>query len=225
MTTLFPHWNPATEKTGSEEADAPERARLREAKRWTAGSRTWLAVLVDVWSGSLCDGHAQCDPQPTNLAVFESRGGALVLVGQTPAVAHHGGGADAVMDTQLRRLNRETPLLAVRETTHPPDRVLSTLRLFVVEGSAVRPVFERSVGDTTRPAKGKKPAGCSATVESDEFGTPPYPLKISEHCTQTGKSSTELWRWNGTRYALHGPASDAAVADDDFTKLTDEPAE
>jgi hypothetical protein len=225
MAALFPHWTPGTERTGSDAPEAPEHARLREARRWAAGSRTLLAVLVDVWSGSLCDSHATCEPQPTDLAVFESRAGALLLIGHEPGVAHHGGGSDATLDSQSRRFSRDNPLIGVRETTRLPDHIVSTLRLYLTDEDSLRRVFERSIGDTTPPAKGRKAAGCTATVAADEFGTPPYPLKISEHCTQTGKTSTELWRWNGTQYLLHGPASDAAVADDDFTKVTDEPSE
>jgi hypothetical protein len=77
------------------------------------------------------------------------------------------------------------------------------------------------VADAIQEAHGSKPA-CEATVTMDEFGTFPYPLKVKEHCTSTGKTAAEMWRWEGGRYILHGPASDAAVSQHDLSSGLDE---
>jgi hypothetical protein len=207
----------------SDASEAPDGARLREAHRWVTGGRTYLAVLVDRWAGKLCE-MATCDPQPTDLAVLEGKGTVMTVVGRLPSVGHHGGPVTVAFDAEPRRLNLDTTMLGVREESLIDGKKEGTLRLFHVGGGELHGVFDRHVESTTPAPKGKKPPGCIATVRSDEFGTPPYAMKISEHCTSTGKTSTELWRWDGNAYRRHGPPSDAEQGDEAFRTDIDEPS-
>lgn len=218
LTALFPDGI-------TDSAAAPEGARLREARRWITDRTTLLAVLVDRWSGGLCE-TPTCDPQPTDLAVLEQKDGLLTVLGRMPSVGHHGGNANVFFDAEARRLKQDTTVIGVREEVLADSKKEATLRLFHIGSGELHGVFDRHVESSPVVKDQKrtsKPVGCFAQVHSDEFGTPPFAIKVVEHCTATGKGSTELWRWDGIGYRLHGPPSDAEQNDAEFMKQIDEP--
>jgi hypothetical protein len=216
MAALFPQWDPLTRLTGVTAADGKESARLREAMEWMDGRQTFLAVLVERWTGDACEAES-CPSQPTDLILVRVAGGRIVPAARVEGAGRHGGSQATVLDRQSRHATMDDALLGLRVTTSAGGKTLTTVRLYRLMGDDLRLVFERGVESTAHAGRSRKASGCTALVAADEFGTPPFPIKVTEHCTQTGKTSTELWRWAGSVYKLHGPASDAAVVDDDFT--------
>lgn len=213
MTLLYPKWEPSTQLTGSIVDGALQRARLRDAKLWESDGHRGVAVLVQTWTGDACRA-ATCPAEPADLAVIESAGGKLTLVAVLRGALKLAENQKASIDAPGVRVDRAATLVGVRDETESGARSLTKLRLFRLEGATLRSVFERTVREA-RVTQKALDAGCLATVTTDDLEAAPYPLKITERCQQTKRTAVEFWRWQGSEYKLHGPASNAAEADAD----------
>jgi len=224
MAALFPQWTPDDETTGEVVSDRPQHARLFETKRLSADNKVRLAVLAETWAGDRCD-ESGCAPQPTVLGIFELREGKLSLLAPAAPAGHHGGGTESALQSEELRMAPDRSLVGVAETTRGAGggETHGVLRLFLVDGGELKVVFERSIRDEVPAGPGHPAVDCDAVVSSDEFGSSPYPLRVTETCRNTGHSSKELWRWEAGQYKLHGPASNATVGDEIFKKSTDDP--
>lgn len=214
MKLLFPGWAPSTEEVVTPDGGMPQRVHLLAARRWVADGRTFLAVLIEV--DDPCTG-ASCGSGTVQLAVLNLQGTTLAVAVPPLEIGHHGAEAQTDLGPDLLPMSPEAALLPVLETT-PSGRLL---RLWALIDREPHVVFERKIADAA-PVLHTGKAGCEAAIAVDEFGTFPYPLKVKEHCSSTGKTATEVWRWEGTRYLLHGPASDAAVGDQGLSSPFDE---
>jgi hypothetical protein len=208
MTQLYPKWEPSTQLTGNIVNGAIERARLRDAKPWESDGHHGVAILVQTWTGDGCKGES-CAAEPADLAVIESVNGKLTLLASARGVFKFTQTENVSLDPAGPRIDHATMLLGVRDETERDGRSIAMLTLFKVEGAALKPVFERKVREA-RTSQKAVDAGCLAIIATDDLEAPPYPIKVTERCQQTKRSAVEFWRWQGTEYKLHGPASNAA---------------
>lgn len=171
----------------------PSPSIIAETEPWSSGSRTLAAAIYVTTDESL------------SLVLFEQKDGRPNPIATLTGITRTG--TNASLESLPVQAGPDDWLIGLREKDTATKR--ETVRLFRIEGKTFREVFDRVV------ASGP-PSNCSAKVTSDGLGPTPFPLKVTESCIRTGRTSAEMWRWNGTRYVLHGPPSDAAVSEDVF---------
>lgn len=200
MQAVYPKWNAGAAATGGGDAARPEHARLLESRGIDLGGRRGIVALTITWLGDSCEGD-KCPPVTGDVALLDRADGHLRMLAVVRGTLKCG---RCTFDSESRRFDWSAPLIGVDERTVADGTETTSLVLFRVNGATLEQAFTRRVE--------WRAGTCKAIVASDDVDAPPFPLRVTDTC-RSGRTATEIWRWSGGRYQLHGPPSDADEPD------------
>jgi hypothetical protein len=168
---------------------------------WKGLGRNQFVAAFDLWvlddrTGAKADYGQACGPTPCHVALMERDDAGVRLVAR--------GWVDrgcTKLDLAPYRMSSNDTLIGVRGDWMNHGFGSTTLTLLHVEGSVLRPVFQRAM--STSNGNTEKVEETSAILKVEPTGTAPNAFMIEERGPTS--QTVERWTWDGQRYVKATP--------------------